>query len=173
MKTTLIKLKEALEEIDKSSDPKATFRKKIEHFSQFKQLCILIALVLAQKEVILKFFMGSFSLFIKAIILRAKIKRAIKSLFSDGKKTIPLYQPPGKIYIVIAKFFLSTKTYEKVMEPSILDMEFEHFEALQHNKIWRARWVQTRFIFIFLRILTFGSIMRSVIDIIKEIPGRS
>lgn len=77
-------------------------------------------------------------------VLKSKL-----TLFS--KKQTSIENPPGQIYNKIGKIIFSKKTFEKDIEPSIVMMQEEIYEAIQDNasKITFLS-IKTRFFFIFM-----------------------
>ena len=63
---------------------------------------------------------------------------------------IKIAKSPGYYYILIARLTLPKKTCHRIIEPSILDMQIEYFEALQHKKYSAAKWIKIRYFFVFV-----------------------
>ena len=55
-----------------------------------------------------------------------------------------LSRPPGWGLRRFAEFCFSQKTYTQVLEPTLNDMQKEHFEALAAGRPWKARMVLVR-----------------------------
>lgn len=56
----------------------------------------------------------------------------------------PITHPPGWNLHRLAELCFSKKTYTKVLEPALSDMQKEHFEALAAGRSWKARMVLVR-----------------------------
>lgn len=65
-------------------------------------------------------------------------------LFESVASKTSIKLPPGIIALRIAEFIYSRKKYEMVLQPIIVDMCEEYFEALAMNRPWKARWVHVR-----------------------------
>jgi hypothetical protein len=55
-----------------------------------------------------------------------------------------LVRPPGAKLLQLAEFLYSRKTFKDVLEPTILDLQDEHAEALSQGRQWKASWVRVR-----------------------------
>ncbi len=55
-----------------------------------------------------------------------------------------IHRPSGFKLLAIAEFSCKRKTYAKVFEPIIRDLQDEHNEALAANRLWKARYVRMR-----------------------------
>lgn len=53
-------------------------------------------------------------------------------------------RPPGSWLLALAEFFCSRKTFTGVFLPAIIDLQLEYCEALDQDRIWKARWVRLR-----------------------------
>jgi hypothetical protein len=52
--------------------------------------------------------------------------------------------PPGCHLRSLAEFFVSRRTFELVLEPTLRDLLDEYCEALKEARFWKARWVCVR-----------------------------
>jgi hypothetical protein len=59
-------------------------------------------------------------------------------------KVSRLSRPPGWRLRRFAEFFFSKKTFTEILEPTLSDMQKEHFEALAADRPWKARMVLVR-----------------------------
>ncbi len=76
--------------------------------------------------------------------LREFRKRSREFIRLKGRATEPIHRAPGFKLRAFAEFFFSPKTYEKVLEPVLRDLQDEHMEALAEGQIGKARWVRIR-----------------------------
>ncbi len=53
-------------------------------------------------------------------------------------------------FVYIIRFLYSSKTRKEIFEPIIADWQEEYFEALFKKEIWKARWINVRYIYAFL-----------------------
>jgi hypothetical protein len=53
-------------------------------------------------------------------------------------------RPPGSLVLAVAKFLYSPKSYERVAEPIIADMQFEYCQALAEGNGAKAAWIRVR-----------------------------
>ncbi len=51
---------------------------------------------------------------------------------------------PGQILLAIAEFLYSKRSYSSVLEPTIRDLQEEHYEALCAGRLWKARYALMR-----------------------------
>lgn len=85
---------------------------------------------------------------------------------NDIPFSIHIYKPPGYWYGMLGRVFLSKKTYEEVLEETILLMQEEYFEMYSTGRTVFARWIKIRFIFQFLTILLLElPFLKTLLDI--------
>jgi hypothetical protein len=61
-----------------------------------------------------------------------------------SNRTPKLALPPGTRLNAVAEFLFSKKTYERVFQPTISDLQDEYIAALALDRSWKARWVWIR-----------------------------
>lgn len=110
--------------------------------------------------------------FLTALFVQVAI-RTVYVLMGGKPERIRLKQPPGSRLLRIADFFVSPKTFEEVLEPAILDMRHEYFEALVDKRPWKARWVLARGYSSFLNaagLMSLVKLGKSIVKVWKLIP---
>jgi|1186.fasta_scaffold220626_3 hypothetical protein len=55
-----------------------------------------------------------------------------------------LRRAPGSLLLEVAEFVVSGRTFARVFEPVVADMQREYMEALRDGRMWKARWVRCR-----------------------------
>ncbi|ANM29128.1 hypothetical protein ABI59_05230 [Acidobacteria bacterium Mor1] len=63
---------------------------------------------------------------------------------SGGGRKKVILAVPGSALLRFACCLFSKGTFDKILEPAILDMRHEHFEALHEGKKWKARFTLLR-----------------------------
>ena len=70
----------------------------------------------------------------------------------------------------LARFFFTTKSYERVYQPIISDMQLEYNEALSENRLWHARWIWVRgHLCFWFAVMAHSGV--SVVQLIKKIAA--
>lgn len=102
--------------------------------------------------VLIVYFVNTFSM-IKKLLSREinKSKRIINIEFS---------------YII--RFLYSNKTQRDVFEPITADWQEEYFEALFRKEIWKARWINVRYIYAFLIAMWQKSPIGDLIEFVRK-----
>lgn len=73
------------------------------------------------------------------------MKRFDKSEFTKGLL-------PGSILLKLTRILYSQKKQKEIFEPIITDWWIEYLDALDEKNVWKARWINVRYIFAFLTI---------------------
>jgi len=74
---------------------------------------------------------------------------------SSNRSRRRIIHPPGMRLNAIAGLVFSMKTYERVFQPTIVDMQNEYVEAIAQDKKWNARFVRLRgYLSFFAAVLT-------------------
>lgn len=92
----------------------------------------------------------SIALFAVAIRNFIRVTRELKNIragipfsnFPANGKQVRL--PPGTLLRCCAEFIYSQRKFQSVLQPTIVDMREEYFEALAAGGIWKSRWVRVR-----------------------------
>ena len=85
---------------------------------------------------------------------------------SDSKK---LHRPPSYRLQDLAQFF-TPRSYTKIFEPILRDLQDEQLEALATGSLWKARWVVLRGRFSFwaaVAVYLNGSVVRWLVKLAK------
>jgi hypothetical protein len=75
---------------------------------------------------------------------------------------------PGSILLRIVEFFYSPAAVEETFKPIIADWRTEYFDALQGKRVFKARWINLRYIIAFVMAMglsKFYSLVKSFISV--------
>lgn len=84
-------------------------------------------------------------------------------------ETALISKPPGALLMLVADFFCSTRTFERVVRPIVSDMRFEYWEALDAGRRGKAAWICLRGYWSFFKALGLYSIARAVFEIWQKL----
>jgi hypothetical protein len=87
-------------------------------------------------------------------------------LFDETKRP-RIVRPPGAWLRSWADFFCSSKTMERIVSPSISDMQVEYFEALAKGNRAEAEWVRLRSYWCFWKALGFYRFVKNLVEMVK------
>jgi hypothetical protein len=91
-----------------------------------------------------------------------RLETSLQKKISRQSKLIK--PPPGGRLLGIADFFCSPQTVNLTVLPTVADWRKEVFAALNHQRVWKARWISIRYYFRFIKI--FG--LDKVLSVIKS-----
>ena len=74
-------------------------------------------------------------------------------------------KPPGALLMLLADFFCSTRTLERVVRPIISDLRFEYWEALDGGRRGKAAWICLRGYWSFFKAVGLNSIARAAFEV--------
>lgn len=80
----------------------------------------------------------------------------------------PIKRAPGTGLISLVEFLYPPKTVEGVFRPLVADWRIEHFDALQANRIWKARWVSLRYRISFVTAMGLSK----AFSIVRKLAGK-
>jgi hypothetical protein len=95
---------------------------------------------------------------------------AVPSSRSDFAGAIT--NPPGLWLSIMAEFFFSPKTVERVFAPIISDLQLEYCEALAADRKAKAAWVRVRGCWAFFKALGLYRVLKAVADIFLRFSSR-
>ena len=84
-------------------------------------------------------------------------------------ETPRISKPPGALLMLVADFFCSTRTLERVVCPIISDMRFEYWEALDAGRRGKAAWICLRGYWSFFKALGLYSIARAAFEVWQKL----
>ncbi len=78
---------------------------------------------------------------------------------AGGARPRAIVRVPGSRLHMIARFFYSRKTVERVFEPLLADMREEYQIALAEKRVWKARWVRISYYWAFAKAIGLQSLV--------------
>lgn len=98
---------------------------------------------------------------------------ALSSSESDERRMDPVTNsaPPGTYLARIAERFCTRKTYERVFEPLLTDLQYEYFHALHEGGIWKARRIRILYTHEFFRAAGFNITTKVIQRVLKMFRG--
>ncbi len=87
-------------------------------------------------------------------------------------ETPRISKPPGALLMLVADFFCSTTTLERIVRPIVSDMRFEYCEALDAGRRGKAAWVCLRGYWSFFKALGLYSIVRAAFEVWQKLRFR-
>jgi len=82
--------------------------------------------------------------------------------------------PPGVRLDHAARWFYSTRTYERVLQPALADMQFEYFQALHTGQPRKAKWERLKGYWAFWKAVVAQmpiSMLQAVVKLWSSLPG--
>ena len=91
-------------------------------------------------------------------------------LIAKVDKTQPIEYDPinNPNYLSFVEFFCSPKAVEGIYKPIIADWRNECFNALEHGRKWKARWISVRYNCRFIQALGLNKLL-SLVRIFRSI----
>ena len=87
------------------------------------------------------------------------------NLDTENLKQIRITKPPGVALTLIADFFWTPQSMERIVRPIISDMQLEYFGALAQGRNTKAAWIRVRGYWTFWKAWCLHSIVRNFVGI--------
>jgi hypothetical protein len=97
---------------------------------------------------------------------REEVLPIFDSYYNDG---INIVSAPGNKLLKISNFLYSIKDQKEIFNPAIADWQEEYFQALSKNEIWKARWINVRYVYAFLATMFKNIPIGDLIEFIKKV----
>jgi hypothetical protein len=97
----------------------------------------------------------------------------IKEVFTDisvwrsQKRRAEIRKLPGMGLLRFVDFFFSPKTVEQTFKPTVADWHLEYIEALSQKRSWKARWINVRYTYQFLKAMGLSKALEAIKELMK------